>query len=101
MVSFDVTNTGEMPGAAVPQVYLVARAGQRLQRLVGFSRVALAPGQMQTVTLRTDPHLLADFDAKTHRWRIEAGEYTVALARSAGEPVMTASARLESGSLEP
>jgi len=100
-VSFEVTNTGKTPGAAVPQVYLVARAGQRLQRLVGFSRVVLAPGQTQAVTLRTDPRLLADFDTKTHRWRIEGGDYTVALARSAGEPVITASARLDSGSFKP
>lgn len=100
-ISFNVSNAGDTAGAAVPQVYLMSRAGQPLQRLIGFSRVALAPGQSQRVTLRVDPRLLADFDPAAHLWRVPAGRYTVALARSATDVVATGSTRMDDKTLQP
>jgi len=100
-VSFDVKNTGSRAGSAVPQVYLVSRAGQRLERLIGFSRVSLAAGESRHVSLQIDPRLLADFDAGANGWRMPAGRYTVALARSVTDEVLTGSARVDGEVLPP
>jgi len=82
-----VSNAGALAGADVPQAYLVARNGQKLQRLVGFQKVALEPGQRQTVSLRVDPRLLADYREEKGQggWTIPAGSYTFAFGKSAGE----------------
>lgn len=100
-VSFDITNTGRRTGAAVPQLYLTSQAGRKLDRLIGFKRVPLRPGQTRHITLTADPRLLANFDTAAHGWRIPAGQYTVMLGRSATAPVATASTRLKSRTLPP
>jgi len=100
-VGFDVTNTGGAAGAAVPQVYLTARGGQELERLIGFARVTLKPGETQHVSVTADPRLLADFDTAAHGWRIAPGAYDVAVSRSAATPVLTGSATLDGALLQP
>jgi beta-glucosidase len=94
--TFTVTNTGKRAGADVPQVYLTDAAGEKRMRLLGFERVELAPGASRTVTITADPRLLARFDGKNGlgQWRIAAGAYRVALARSASDVISTAEASL-------
>jgi beta-glucosidase len=87
-VSFDVKNTGQRTGKAVPQVYVSPKAGangaswEAPQRLAGFKKVELAPGATQSVTLTIDPRLLAAWDDKAHGWSVAAGDYTVTLGAS-------------------
>jgi beta-glucosidase len=90
--TFTVTNTGEVAGADVPQVYLTDAAGEKRMRLLGFERVELKPGESRTVTVTADPRLLARFDGKNGlgQWRIAAGTYRVALGKSAGDLVSSA-----------
>jgi beta-glucosidase len=71
--SFSVANTGKREGAMAAQLYLVSRAGAPKQRLVGYSRVSLAAGASQKVTLTIDPRLLTDW--KDGGWAIAAGDY--------------------------
>ena len=92
--TFTATNTGGRAGADVPQVYLTDAAGEKRMRLLGFERVELAPGESKEVTVIADPRLLAHFDPKEQRWRIDEGVYTVALARSAEVPVAKARVKL-------
>lgn len=80
---FTVTNTGERAGADVPQLYLVNAAGKPLQRLAGFARISLQPGESKRITLEVDRRILAAFDANANAWRIEAGIYQFAIGRSA------------------
>jgi beta-glucosidase len=47
--------------------------------------VALKPGESRTVTVTADPRLLARFDGKAGQWRIEKGNYQVALGKSADD----------------
>jgi|KBSMisStaDraftv2_1062788.scaffolds.fasta_scaffold02633_8 beta-glucosidase len=84
-----VMNTGRSIGADVPQLYLVRAPDGRRQRLLGFERVTLRPGESRRVSLVADPRLLARFDTTERRWRLEAGQYTVALARAADSVVDT------------
>jgi len=86
--SLTVKNTGQRPGATVAQVYLVTRGGEARQRLVGFQRVELAPGEARKVSLTIDPRLLADW--KDGGWTRSAGEYSFAIGENAevlGAPV--------------
>jgi beta-glucosidase len=94
--TFTVTNTGAVAGADVPQVYLTDAAGDRRMRLLGFERVELAPGASRTVTVTADPRLLSRFDGKTGlgQRRIAAGNYRVAVGKSAGDLALTADVSL-------
>jgi beta-glucosidase len=81
-VQFFVQNTGDVAGAEVPQVYLgVPAAGQPPQRLVGFDKVQLAPGEKQRVTVTIDPaasnHPLSVWDADADTWTTPEGQYRV------------------------
>lgn len=100
-VGFDVTNTGSVPGDAVPEIYLTSRGDETLQRLIGFSRVSLKPGETRHVSMNVDPRLLADFDAAHGGWNVPAASYTVALGRSASDTVLTASAPIQGSTLKP
>lgn len=100
-ISFDVTNSGDFAGAAVPQIYLTSAAGEATERLIGFSRTMLAPGQTAHVSVAVDPRLLAHFDMNVHGWRILAGSYNVMVGRSAAEPVLTGSVQLAAALLKP
>jgi beta-glucosidase len=91
--TFTVTNTGQRPGADVPQLYLTAAAGEERLRLLGFQRVELQPGQSCPVAITADRRLLARFDGPdgvTGRWRIAEGTYQIAVGRSAHDLVLTA-----------
>lgn len=81
--SLSVRNSGDRAGADVVQLYLVSRAGQRLQRLVGFARVELAAGEQRDLQLRIDPRLLADWAGDG--WLLPAGRYRFALGASAAQ----------------
>ena len=100
-VSLDVTNTGAVAGATVPQVYLTSAAGSPLKRLIGFSRVMLAPGETKHVTFTADPRLLARFDVKAKGWRIAAGTYGVSAGTSSADAAASATANLSGRVLPP
>ncbi|WP_434031087.1 beta-glucosidase family protein [[Pseudomonas] boreopolis] len=86
--SFEVANTGDRAGAAVPQLYLRMPSGHATPvRLVGWQKVALEPGERRRVTVEAEPKTQADFDTQARRWKIGAGRYTLELARSADDVV--------------
>ena len=93
--SFTVTNTGEREGADVPQVYLTAAPGERRMRLLGFERVALAPGESRRVSVTADARLLARFDGGKQQWRIDGGDHEITLAHAADAPVERVAVRLD------
>jgi len=97
--SFTVTNTGQRPGADVPQVY-VTLAG-KARRLVGWDKLVLNPGESREISLTADPRLLADFNARARRWEVRPGTAKVELARSAAEPVLSAQVVLKRQTIKP
>jgi beta-glucosidase len=87
-VSFDVTNTGARPGAAVAQVYLgnpTAPVPRPFKELKGSARVLLAPGQSTRVSVALDPRAMSFFDETTHAWKQSEGRFTVAVGHSSAE----------------
>jgi beta-glucosidase len=100
-VSFEVANTGERPGTETAQAYLLAEPSRRQQRLIGWSRVTLAPGERRQVVITAPPRLLANWSVGEHRWRIETGSYRLAVGPDAATPTLTATARLSGSTLAP
>ena len=99
--TFTVTNTGQRAGSAVPQVYLTTGPAGEGERLLGWSRVDLAPGETKTVTVSTDPRLLANWNAAAQDWQIAGGRYAVAVGTSAQTPKLTSEADVAAQALEP
>jgi beta-glucosidase len=83
-----VTNTGDVPGAEVVQVYvgLPAAADQPPKRLVGFEKVRVGPGASSQVEIVIDPaatnHPLSVWSRGEHAFVILPGEYTVYVGTS-------------------
>jgi beta-glucosidase len=76
--SVTVTNEGDRPGVAVPQLYLrdtVAVPAPRRLELRGFERLELQPGESARVTFRVTPDDLAVYpiDPETGALRPEQG----------------------------
>ena len=67
-ISYTVRNTGWE--AATESVQIYARTPDYDERLVGWERITLKPGQQQKVIVRVDMRLLAKFDVTTEYWRI-------------------------------
>lgn len=100
-VSFKVTNTGTVRGKDAPQVYLEQTPTQRTKRLIGFSKVDLAPGESTTVTLKADSRLLSQFDDKASHWTQAAGRYDVSVAHDAEEAGVKGGATLKFATRRP
>lgn len=100
-VTFRVTNTGSRAGRDTPQVYLTSRAGKHLLRLVGWGNVELPAGTSQDVSVTADTRLLADWDAGRHGWSVPAGQYAVAVSRSATDPQLSDAATMTARMLPP
>ncbi len=90
-VSVDVTNTGEIKGDEVVQLYLSLPTGTvpvRKQDLRGFDRVTLEPSQKKTVRFVLDPEDMAYFKVGSQafdgsgKWDILTGNYKVRVGTS-------------------
>ena len=91
--SFSIRNTGARDGASTGQVYVRApqTAGwEAPRRLVGFSKLALKPGESGAATVSIDPRLLATFDEATGEWVVAPGTYEVQLGASSDDIRATA-----------
>jgi beta-glucosidase len=79
-VSVDVTNTGSVAGDAVAQVYIHQRYGSAsrpVRQLEGFRRVALKPGEMQTLTFLLGKNELQFWSPQTKVWAVEPSTFDV------------------------
>lgn len=99
--SFTVTNTGNVRGRDVPQVYVTGRGNEEGQRLVGWAVVELAPGASRRVTVEADPRLLSDWSTERQRWSMPAGRYDVTVNTSAASVSLSGSTGLEARLLPP
>ena len=98
-VSVDVTNTGEMAGKEVVQVY-VSQREPRLARppkeLKGFAKVELQPGETKSVAIPLDFRAFAYYDPAYGRWVTEDGEYDILIGASAADIRFTQTVTLQS-----
>jgi beta-glucosidase len=79
VVSFQVTNSGEREGTAVPQLYIREEVGSvetPVRSLEGFTRVSLKAHESRTVTMHLRQSQLAVWNAEK-TWAVEPGYYTL------------------------
>jgi beta-glucosidase len=84
-VSFDVTNTGNVAGAEVAQLYVSdpsAQADRPERELKGFAKVRLAPSETRHVTLNLDARAFSYWDATAHKWIIDPGKFILRVGDS-------------------
>jgi beta-glucosidase len=89
-VSFTVKNTGDRAGAEVAEVYamLPASTDEPPQRLVGFDKVMLQPGESRDLTVSITPLALTVYDVAKGEMKIVPGSYTFAVGGSStSEPL--------------
>jgi len=83
-VLFEITNTGNLPGKEVAQIYVRAPKGKidkPLQELKGFYKTRLLnPGETEEVTIEIDFSSLASFNGES--WLVEKGEYELRIGSS-------------------
>ena len=96
-VSFSVKNTGSRAGTEIAEVYvsLPASAGEPPNRLVGWSRVALQPGESKAVAVTIDPKYLSIFDEATNGWKLIPGSYTFRVGASSRDLPLMANVALQ------
>ncbi|MFC1440573.1 glycoside hydrolase family 3 N-terminal domain-containing protein [Streptacidiphilus sp. N1-10] len=86
-IALTVRNTGRRSGTEVVQLYLhdpVASVVQPVQRLVGYRRITLPPGERSRLRI-TLPADLASFTGREGRRIVEPGELELRLAASSTE----------------
>ncbi|MGO4455306.1 beta-glucosidase [Arthrobacter sp. RAF14] len=79
-ITVTVTNTGDLDGAEVVQIYVgdpdasVARPPRELK---GFQKVFLPAGASKDVSIRLDQRAFSYWSQRCARWVVEAGEFTI------------------------
>jgi beta-glucosidase len=89
-VSFTVKNTGDRAGAEVTEVYamLPPSTDEPPQRLIGFDKVMLQPGESRELTVPINPLALTVYDEAKGSMEIVPGSYTIAVGGSSvSEPL--------------
>ncbi|MDE1163131.1 MAG: glycoside hydrolase family 3 C-terminal domain-containing protein [Acidobacteriaceae bacterium] len=83
-VHFTVRNTGKRAGEEIAQVYaeLPSAAGEPPHRLVGWSKLALAPGESKEATVTVSRKMLSLFDVAKNDWQLTPGSYRVLVGAS-------------------
>ncbi|MGW2338614.1 beta-xylosidase/alpha-l-arabinosidase [Streptomyces sp. NPDC001685] len=95
-LALTVHNTGDRAGTEVVQLYLhdpVASVVQPVQRLVGYTRVPLEPGEARRVHV-TVPADVASFTGRDGHRVVEPGELELRLAASSSDTRLTATVTL-------
>jgi beta-glucosidase len=80
-VKIDVTNTGDLDGQEVAQLYL-GIPGAPPKQLRGFDKLALAPGQTGTTQFELTKRDFAVWDVTLQQWVVQAGEHHVYVGAS-------------------
>ena len=84
-VSVDVTNTGNMAGKEVVQLYVKDCTSSTIRpekELKGFEKVFLNPGETKTVTMELDKRSFAWYNTELHDWFAASGEYKLLVGTS-------------------
>jgi beta-glucosidase len=98
VVSVSVTNTGDRPGTAVPQLYLgmpepAPGVVQPPWQLKGFERVRLGPRETKQVSLPLDDRAFS-YWSDPGGWQVARGCYRIAVGQSSRDlPLRTATGR--------
>lgn len=86
-VSTVITNTGELPGEEIVQLYirdLVGEVTRPIKELKGFQKISLQPGESQTVFFEVPVQRLG-FHGLDMQYKVEPGDFKVWVGPNAAE----------------
>jgi beta-glucosidase len=98
-VTVDVTNTGDMAGKEIVQVYVHDHAAGLMRpekELKGFAKVALQPGETESVAIKLDFRAFAYYHPEYEQWITEDGDFDILIGASATDIRHTLTVTLES-----
>ena len=98
-VSVDVTNTGDVAGKEIVQVYVHDHQSTLVRpekELKGFAKVELQPGETKTVQIKLDLRAFAYYHPDYLQWITEDGEFDLLVAASAADVRAVLTVKLES-----
>lgn len=87
-VMVDVTNTGEMVGKEIVQVYVHDQKSGLVRpekELKGFAKVELQPGETKNVSVQLDFRAFAFYHPEYKQWVTEDGEFDIILGASSAD----------------
>lgn len=93
-LSFDLTNTGSLPGAEVVQLYVsdpVSTMSKPLKELRQFEKVFLSPGETRCIHFQLTDEDLSYYNVMLHRWIVENGRYDIHICASSQDIRLTVS----------
>lgn len=97
-VSFDVTNTGDVAGKEIAQLYSRAhepRLLRPLRELKGFAKVSLEPGETKRVEISVEARDLCYYDTDYRQWLLDAGKLTFDVGASSRDIRLEATVDVE------
>lgn len=103
-VTVDVTNTGTLAGKEVVQLYVAPKGGtiiRPVRELKGFEKIALAPGEMKTVSFTLDRRAFAYWNTEIHDWHVESGEYDIQIGKNAQDMILSKRVIVDSEAIIP
>lgn len=84
-VTVPVTNTGEVAGAEVVQVYVRQRGASVFRpdrELKGFAKLSLAPGETREAVIELDRRAFSFWDQSAQTWRLEPTDFDILVGES-------------------
>jgi beta-glucosidase len=99
IVTVDVTNTGDVAGKEIVQVYVHDQHSgltRPEKELKGFAKVELQPGETKSVPVKLDFRAFAFYHPEYKQWITEGGDFDILIAASAADIRQTLTVTLES-----
>ncbi len=99
-VCVDVTNTGEMEGTEIVEIYVSDPESYLVRpekELKGFARVTLKPGETKTVSVVLDERAFSYYVPHIGRYAVESGIFRIMAAASAQDIRLEGEIRFVSG----
>ncbi len=84
-VSFNITNTGDMAGKEICQVYVAPMESsvvRPLKELKGFVKLSLEPGETRRVKIYLDNRAFSYYNTNINDWHAESGRYGILVGAS-------------------
>ncbi len=102
-VEFDLTNTGQRPGAEAAQIYVQdveSTLPRPLKELKGIVKTELQPGETKHLSVSLDRSALAYYDPAKQGWVAEAGDFKILVGSSSRDIRLTGNYTLPQTTIE-
>ncbi|WP_261305071.1 glycoside hydrolase family 3 C-terminal domain-containing protein [Paenibacillus andongensis] len=90
-ISVDVSNTGNVEGKEVVQLYVAPHKGviiRPAKEVKGFSKINLKPGETKAVTFVVDKRSFAYWNMEINGWHVESGKYDIVIGKNAHDELL-------------